>query len=112
MRMNADSLRMSMSSSNFNEHQCGKSGGVFYIDTLGKLTLSGVTATEFSSGYSGTGTVYYGDFLYYTGTGNFDLVISSSSSFSCSPTAFSDASAVESDVLNSVVSSSPCFEIH
>ena len=84
-----------------------------YIDTLGKLTLSAVTATKYSAAFSTTFPFYYGNFLYYTGTAgeNFDLVISSGSSFSCQTSPYSDAAAMEADVNSGTTSSASAFDI-
>lgn len=88
MKITAATLWMTISSTSFNQHKAGNNGGVFYISTLRKLTLSAVTAIDFTSGYPG----YLGNFLYYLGpSNNFDLTISSSSSFSCHVSSYSDA---------------------
>lgn len=47
MRVSASSMQMAISSTTFTGHTSLLKGGIFYIDTLKKLTLTSVTAEDF-----------------------------------------------------------------
>lgn len=85
MRINVDTILMSITSSTFTSHSAGVKGGVFYIDELKKLTMSQVTATDFFAPSTGGGR-----FIYYSGTKAHTEDISNSV-FTCKSTTFTSS---------------------
>ena len=86
MRISASTMLMTISGTTFTNHAATLRGGIFYIDTLKTLTLTSVTASTFTSPFSGGG----GRFLYFTGSTPFTLTMTGSS-FTCSTTPYTAA---------------------
>ena len=78
MRINVENIMMSVTSSTFTTHSAGTYGGVFYIESLKKLTMTGITATDFDAPATGGGR-----FIYYNGNVA-TTIITSTSTFTCS----------------------------
>ena len=86
MRIEASTMLMTVTGTTFTNHAALEKGGVFYIETLKTLTLTSVTATTFTSPFSGGG----GRFLYFSGATPFTLSMTGSS-FTCSTTPYTAA---------------------
>jgi hypothetical protein len=85
--MNLHYIRVLVSSTTFTTHSSGTYGGVFYLASIGQLTMTSVTATGFDAPASGNGR-----FFYFSGPAGIDPTFTiTSSTFTCSSTALTSA---------------------
>lgn len=78
-------MLMEITTTTFNTNWAGGKGGVIYCDNLKKVTINGLTATDFDAPSSSSTTG--GRFWYHTGNTAFEMVITSNT-FTCDSTAF------------------------
>lgn len=50
---------INIASSTFTTHSAGTKGGVFYFNSIGKITMTSLTATDFYAPYSGGGGRFF-----------------------------------------------------
>ena len=89
MKITANTMRMSITSTTFETISSGTDGGVFHCDSLKYLTITGVTATDFFAPSSSSTTG--GRFWYHSSSGIPLYISASTSTFTCSTTAFTVA---------------------